>query len=692
VRQERVLAAQFLADSRAPHPAAFYSTTPTPAPAPARHAENSPGDGALGAAVPRTTPKSSLTTVKKPSAASEWHDDVRIMKNLGRFLWSESNNEYRQRLVGAMALMVTGKLLNVQVPIVFKHAIDMLTEAAPVTAAAVSAEPTTAALLATPAAIMIGYGAIRLGASACNELRNAVFSKVTQGTMRRVSMLTFDHLHKLDHTYHLNRETGSLSRILDRGSRGISFMLNAVVFNMIPTTLEISLVAGILSYRFGWEFGALTAGTLAAYTAYTIAITQWRIQIRRHMNKMDNQASGAIVDSLLNHETVKYFNNQDFERERVNSFMMQYEDAAVRTQRSLAMLNFGQSAIVSGAMALGMLSCVQAVQAGTMTVGDIVMVNGLIFQLSLPLNFLGTIYRETRQSLVDMKNLFDILDEKPRIQEAPDAVPISKPDGGISVELRDVHFGYEVDAEANADVLRGLNLSIPAGSSIALVGGSGCGKSTVLKLLARLYDPTQGQVLLQGQDLRGCTLDSVRENVGVVAQECALFNDTIRNNIAYGRKGAVAGPEEVEEAARLADVHEAILSMPQGYETRVGERGLKLSGGEKQRLTLARAFLKDPSLLLCDEATSALDSITENNILSSLNALARGRTAVFVAHRLAVASQCDQVAVMENGRVVEQGSHADLIARNGVYASLWQQQQQQQNGETPGPMWYGGGA
>lgn len=497
-------------------------------------------------------------------------------------------------------------------------------------------------------------------------MRTAIFSKVALRTIRSVSRKVFSHLHELDLQYHLSRETGGLNRVIDRGSRAINFILSSMVFNVFPTILEISMVSGILAYRFGASFAWITSLSVAAYIAFTLSITQWRTKFRKEMNKADNDASTRAIDSLINYETVKYFNNEVYETEKYDHFLKRYEDAALKTQRSLAILNFGQSAIFSIALSAAMVLCSNGIMNGVMTVGDLVMVNGLLFQLSLPLNFLGSVYRETIQSLVDMKSMFQLLEEKAQIGDAADAKSLNL--SGGSIQFENVHFSYLTERK----ILDGISFIVPAGKSVAIVGTSGSGKSTILRLLFRFFDTHSGNIKIDGQDIREVTLESLRKSIGVVPQDTVLFNDTIFHNIRYGRLSA--SEEEVYNAARQAAIHDTIIKFPQKYATVVGERGLKLSGGEKQRVALARAFLKAPAILLCDEATSALDSTTESEILSALKSLAINRTAVFIAHRLTTAMQCDEIIVLENGKVVEQGPHEFLLSRPGRYAQLWSQQ------------------
>uniref|UniRef100_A0A8C7FGD8 Iron-sulfur clusters transporter ABCB7, mitochondrial n=1 Tax=Oncorhynchus kisutch TaxID=8019 RepID=A0A8C7FGD8_ONCKI len=557
-------------------------------------------------------------------------------------------------------------MTNVMVPFMFKYAVDELNGLSG-HMLNLSDAPSTVATMAT--AVLIGYGVSRAGSALFNELRNAVFGKVAQNSIRRIAKNVFLHLHSLDLGFHLSRQTGAMSKAIDRGTRGISFVLSAIVFNLGPTVFEMGLVSAILYYKCGVEFAAVTLGTLGAYTAFTIAVTQWRTRFRIEMNKADNEAGNAAIDSLLNYETVKYFNNEKYEAEKYDGYLKSYESSSLKTTYTLAMLNFGQSVIFSVGLTGIMVLASKGIMAGSMTVGDLVMVNGLLFQLSLPLNFLGTVYRETRQALIDMNTLFTLLSVDTKIKERELAPPLSVTPQEATIRFEDVYFEYLEGQK----VLEGVSFQVPAGKKVAIVGGSGSGKSTIMRMLFRFYEPQKGNIYIAGQNIRDVGLDSLRRAVGVVPQDAVLFHNTIFYNLQYGNINAT--PEEVYQVARLAGIHDAILRMPHGYDTQVGERGLKLSGGEKQRVAIARAILKNPPILLYDEATSSLDSITEENILSSMKGLVQDRTSVFIAHRLSTIVDADEIIVLNKGKIAERGDHHSLLATPGsLYADLWNTQ------------------
>ena len=502
------------------------------------------------------------------------------------------------------------------------------------------------------------------------ELRNAVFSSVAQKAIRRVAKATFGHLLNLDLSFHLSKQTGGLTRAIDRGTKGISFLLTSMVFHIVPTALEITMVCGILTYNFGWEFAAITALTMAGYTAFTIWTTAWRTKFRRQANAADNRASTVAVDSLINYEAVKYFNNERFEVGRYDKALQQHEKSSIKVATSLAFLNSGQNIIFSSALTVMMYLGARGIVDGSLTVGDLVLINQLVFQLSVPLNFLGSVYRELRQSLLDMETLFNLQKVNVSIQEKPDAKPLQLTKGG-EIRFDNVTFGYYEDRP----ILRNLSVTIPAGKKVAVVGPSGCGKSTLLRLLFRSYDVQSGRIFIDDQDLRDVTLDSLRKAIGVVPQDTPLFNDTVEHNIHYGNMSASI--EAVHEAARRAHIHDKIASWPHGYETKVGERGLMISGGEKQRLAVSRLILKDPPLLFFDEATSALDTHTEQALMANINEILRGkaRTSVFVAHRLRTIYDADLIIVLKEGNVAETGTHQELMENNGLYKELWTAQE-----------------
>ncbi|XP_071380831.1 iron-sulfur clusters transporter ABCB7, mitochondrial isoform X1 [Centroberyx affinis] len=589
-----------------------------------------------------------------------------ILSAMLSYVWPKDRPDLRARVAISLGLLAGAKMTNVMVPFMFKYAVDELNQMSG-HMLNLSDAPSTVATMAT--AVLIGYGVSRACAALFNEMRNAVFGKVAQSSIRRIAKNVFLHLHNLDLGFHLSRQTGALSKAIDRGTRGISFVLSALVFNLGPTVFEMSLVSAILYYKCGGQFAAVTVGTLSAYTAFTILVTQWRTRFRIEMNKADNEAGNAAIDSLLNYETVKYFNNEKYEAEKYDGFLKIYESSSLKTTSTLALLNFGQSVIFSVGLTGIMVLASKGIMAGSMTVGDLVMVNGLLFQLSLPLNFLGTVYRETRQALIDMNTLFTLLSVDTKIKERDLAPVLAVAPQDATIRFEDVCFEYLEGQK----VLNGVSFDVPAGKKVAIVGGSGSGKSTIVRLLFRFYEPQQGNIYIAGQNIRDVSLDSLRKAVGVVPQDAVLFHNTIFYNLQYGNINATA--EEVYQVARLAGIHDAILKMPHGYDTQVGERGLKLSGGEKQRVAIARAVLKNPPILLYDEATSSLDSITEENILSSMKEMVKDRTSVFIAHRLSTIVDADEIIVLNQGKVAERGSHHALLSIPGsLYADLWNTQ------------------
>ncbi len=582
-------------------------------------------------------------------------DHLKTLVALLPFLWPRGRTGLRVRVVLALIFLIAAKVATVYVPLLLGRTVDELSPGVDGT------------LLAIPLALLIAYGVVRILARGFAEVRDAIFAKVAQNAIRLLSLRTFRHLHALALRFHLERQTGGLNRAIDRGAKGIEFLLQFISFSVLPTLVEIALVAGILWVLFDWRFSAITIVTVAGYIWFTFRVTEWRIRLRRQMNEADNDANTKAIDSLLNYETVKYFGNEAHEARRFDQALAHYEGAAVKSRTSLSMLNSGQTVIVTLGITVMMILAAQGVVAGTMTVGDFVMVNTYLLQLAMPLGFLGTVYREIKQSLVDLEVMFGLLRSAPEVEDRPDAKPLMASGGAVAFE--NVCFGYD----PRRPILQDVSFEVPAGKTVAIVGPSGAGKSTISRILFRFYDVTDGRVLIDGQDTRAVTQASLRAAIGIVPQDTVLFNDTIYYNIAYGRPSASRA--EVEEAARLAQIHDFVQGLPDGYEAMVGERGLKLSGGEKQRVAIARTLLKNPCIFLFDEATSSLDTKTEREIQDSLRAVSRGRSTLVIAHRLSTVVEADQILVLEAGRIVERGRHEDLLAAGGAYAAMWERQQ-----------------
>ncbi len=579
------------------------------------------------------------------------------IRRVAPYLWPEGETWVKRRVVISLLFLLAAKVISVSTPFLYKEAVDALAGDAP-------GQATFLALGAV--GLTVAYGLARLGGVLFGELRDAVFVRVGQRAMRKLALETFEHIHRLSLRYHITRRTGGLSRIIERGVKGVDFLLRFLLLSIGPLILELTMVAVIFAWVFGWAYSAVVVVTVALYILFTFRVTEWRVQIRREMNDQDNDANQKAIDSLLNYETVKYFGAEGWEAARYDRAMERYEVAAVRTGLSLSFLNAGQAMIITTGLVIVMAMAALGVQAKTLTVGDFVMVNAYMIQITLPLGFLGTVYREIRQSLVDMGEMFGLLSQPAEILDRPGAQALKVAGGEIVFD--DVRFGYEPSRE----ILKGISLSVGAGQRVALVGHSGSGKSTIGRLVFRFYDVTGGAIRVDGQDLREVTQISLHRAIGVVPQDTVLFNDTVFYNIAYGRPEATRG--EIEAAARAAKIHDFIVSLPEGYETMVGERGLKLSGGEKQRVGIARTLLKNPPILVLDEATSALDTQTERDIQESLREMGQGRTVITIAHRLSTIADSDLIVVMEDGRILERGTHDDLLAANGRYAAMWARQ------------------
>ena len=588
----------------------------------------------------------------KPSRSGDW----KVIRDLIPYLL-----EYKFRVAIALACLVAAKVTNLGIPILLKRLIDNLNIRA----------DSPQALLVVPAGLILAYGLLRMSASLFAELREFLFARVTQNAVRKVALQVFEHLHSLALSFHLARQTGGVSRDIERGTRGIQSLISYSLYSILPTLVEFILVLGYLAYSYDIWFAAITLCALVIYIVFTVVVTEWRSHFRKTMNDMDSKANQKAIDSLLNFETVKYFGNEDFEASRYDKNLVRYQAAAIKSQKSLAILNFGQQTIIAIGLVLILWRATLSVVAGTMTLGDLVLVNTLMIQLYIPLNFLGVIYREIKQSLTDMERMFSLLNTDKEIADAPNAKPLHIENYGHGPDIRfeNVSFHYDVKRE----ILHDVNFNIPAGTITAVVGQSGAGKSTLARLLFRFYDVQSGKILIDGQNIQEVTQASLRKAIGIVPQDTVLFNDTIGYNIAYG--DPAASIEEVHEAARAAQIDGFIKRLPDGYDTQVGERGLKLSGGEKQRVAIARTLLKKPAMLIFDEATSALDSKTERAFQEELLSLAKNRTTLIIAHRLSTIIHADQILVMEHGQIVERGTHLELLAAQGKYAEMWQMQE-----------------
>ncbi|RYF21228.1 MAG: ABC transporter ATP-binding protein/permease [Comamonadaceae bacterium] len=586
--------------------------------------------------------------------------DWATLRRLLPYLW-----QYKVRVLAALAFVIAAKLANVGVPVLLKHLVDAMTPTA----------GQAAALVVVPVALLLAYGALRLSTSVFTELRELVFAKATQGAARRIALETFEHLHALSLRFHLERQTGGMTRDIERGVKSIESLISFALFNIGATLIEVLLVLTVLGTTFDPWFAWITLAALAAYILFTVTVTEWRTQFRREANAFDSAAHTKAVDSLLNYETVKYFNNEAFEAQRYDESLQRLRHARLKSQTSLSLLNTGQQIIIAAGLVTMLWRAAQGVADGRMTLGDLVMVNAFMIQLYIPLNFLGVIYREIKQSLTDLDKMFLLIDREREVADAPGSAPLVQA-AHPGVRFEAVHFAYDTGASGGLPgrtILHGVDFEIPAGRTVAVVGPSGSGKSTLARLLYRFYDVQQGRIAIGGQDVRAVTQASLRQAIGIVPQDTVLFNETIGYNIAYGRPGATQ--EQVEGAARAARIHDFIASLPQGYATQVGERGLKLSGGEKQRVAIARTLLKNPPILIFDEATSALDSANERAIQSELRSVAQGKTTLVIAHRLSTVVDAHEILVMDAGRIVERGTHGQLLAQGGRYASMWALQQ-----------------
>ena len=583
-------------------------------------------------------------------ARSDWATLQRLFPYLWRYKW---------RVMAALAFMVGAKLANVGVPLLLKNLVD-----------AMSIKPNDPqAMLVVPIALLIGYGLLRLSTSLFTELRELVFAKATEGAARSISLEVFRHLHALSLRFHLERQTGGMTRDIERGTRGVHSLISYSLYSIIPTLIEVTLVLTLLAVKFDIWFAWITIIALVFYVSFTVTVTEWRTQFRKKMNEMDSTAHSRAIDSLLNYETVKYFNNEEFEAKRYDENLERYRRAAVKSQTTLSLLNTGQQLIIAVALVIMLYRATQGVVDGHMTLGDLVMVNAFMIQLYIPLGFLGVLYREIKQSLTDLDKMFRLMEKEREIADSPNAHALQL-NGSPTIRFEHVNFAYD---QKGRPILHDVSFEIPAGKTVAVVGPSGAGKSTLSRLLFRFYDVQQGRITIDGQDLKDVTQTSLRRAIGIVPQDTVLFNDTVEYNIAYGNPGAT--PEQVQEAARSARIHDFIVSTPAGYQAMVGERGLKLSGGEKQRVAIARTLLKNPPIMIFDEATSALDSANERAIQAELQSVAQNKTTLVIAHRLSTVVDAHEILVMDGGYIIERGAHADLLALNGRYASMWALQQ-----------------
>ncbi|MES2976653.1 MAG: ABC transporter ATP-binding protein/permease [Pseudomonadota bacterium] len=617
--------------------------------------------GELSSSPSHPVPVSAQPGGAAAAAAAAPRSDWNTLKRLFPYLW-----QYKWRVILALSFMVGAKLANIGVPLLLKELVD-----------AMSLKPgDTAAILVVPLGLLIAYGFLRLSTSLFTELRELVFSKATEGAARSISLQVFEHLHALSLRFHLARQTGGMTRDIERGTRGVHSLISYSLYSIIPTLIEVTLVLTLLAVKFDVWFAWITIIALVAYVTFTVTVTEWRTKFRKQMNELDSTAHSHAIDSLLNYETVKYFNNEGFEAKRYDESLQRYRRAAIKSQTTLSMLNTGQQLIIAIGLVFMLWRATQGVVEGRMTLGDLVMINAFMIQLYIPLGFLGVLYREIKQSLTDLEKMFSLMEREREIADAPGALPLAGLDQP-AVRFEDVSFAYDTGPAGSAEgrpILQHVSFEIPAGKTVAVVGPSGSGKSTLARLLFRFYDVQQGRITIAGQDIRSVTQASVRQAIGIVPQDTVLFNDTVAYNIAYGRAGASRA--EVEEAARAARIHDFIASTPLGYETMVGERGLKLSGGEKQRVAIARTLLKNPPIMIFDEATSALDSANERAIQAELKSAAQNKTTLVIAHRLSTVVDAHEILVMDAGQIIERGTHTELLAKGQRYAQMWALQQQ----------------